>query len=72
MNDSIYTGSKPDKTKLMILKVRILFTYRKQGVEGDGEVQRASNFWSGCVHFHQAYYLCAFLYNAVFKDLKSE
>lgn len=33
VNDSIYIGSKPDKTKFVILTVRILFTYRKQGVD---------------------------------------
>lgn len=33
VNDSIYKGSKPDKTKFVILTVRILFTYRKQGVD---------------------------------------
>lgn len=37
MNDSTYIASKSDKIKLMILKVRVPFTCRKQRVDNDGE-----------------------------------
>lgn len=72
MNDSIYTGSKPDKTKLMILKVRILFTYRKQGVDSDGRYKELLIFGLGVFTFIKLIICALFLYNAVFKDLKSE
>lgn len=51
VNDSIYIGSKPDKTKLVIVTVRILFTYRKQGVDSDGEGYKELIFGLGVFTF---------------------
>lgn len=56
----------------MILKVRILFTYRKQGVDSDGRYKELLIFGLGVFTFIKLIICALFLYNAVFKDLKSE
>ena len=49
----------------MVFRVGILFTVlvgRREWIVMRRDPKRASNFWSGCVHFHQTYDLCTFLY----------